>query len=248
MIKLFSPEFDQVSIVLVGTTHPGNIGAVARAMFNMGLGRLVLVQPAKFPHSEATARASGAVQVLSDAIVVDDLASAVQDCEFVIGASARDRNLPWPMLAPRSCAEKVLAMPGQKIAIVFGREHSGLSNEELALCQYHLQIPTNPKFSSLNLAMAVQVVVYELRMAMLAGREDAESDDEGLALAKQSDVEGFYQHFEQVLTDMEFFTPGKEDILMLRLKRLFARTQLETTEINILRGILSAIEKKMPAL
>ena len=236
-------EFKQIRVVLVGITHPGNIGACARAMLNMNLSQLVLVQPKQFPHYEATVRAAGADQILANALVVDDLHSAIIDCGLVIGSSARKRALAWPVLDPRECAQKILiAAKKQTVALVFGREHSGLTNEELALCHYHVQIPTNPDFASLNLAMAVQVIVYELVMASRISK--SVTTDAFETLANQAQLEGFYQHLENVLVKLDFIQAGKEKTLMLRLRRLFARTQLEETEINILRGILSAVEKK----
>lgn len=232
-----------VRIILVGTTHPGNIGAVARAMKNMGLSDLALVNPKTFPHAKATARASGAVDVLKNATVVTDLRDAIADCVFVAGASARSRALNWPVLEPRECAGKLLELEAVgNVAVVFGPEKSGLANEDLDHCDALLTIPTNPDFSSLNLAMAVQVLTYELRMA---SHEQVQSGYEPDApLATSGDLEHFYTHLEKVLTDIRFLHPDNPRHLMRRLRRLFIRAEPDQNEVNILRGILTAVEKQ----
>ena len=230
-----------VRIVLVGTTHPGNIGAVARAMKNMGLGELVLVDPRYFPHPEATARASGADDVLDAAKVVDELAEAVADCVFVAGASARSRAIDWPCLDPRDCAAKLHEHSRSgPVAAVFGPEKNGLSNEHLDLCDTLLTIPTDPAFSSLNLAMAVQVLTYELRYLLADKPGDYEP---GIALATRGDLEHFYAHLETVLRDLHFLDPDNPRHLMRRLRRLFLRARPDRNELNILRGILAAVER-----
>ena len=231
-----------IRIVLVGTTHPGNIGAVARAMKNMGLTDLALVNPKKFPHAKATARASGAVDVLKNATVVETLADAIGDCIYVAGASARSRSLAWPTMEPRECAAKFTALNEKGVvAAVFGPEKSGLSNSDLDHCDTLLTIPTNPDFSSLNLAMSVQVFTYELRMAMVGGTAPHYDDDTPLATSEE--MEHFYAHLEKVVTDVDFLDPDNPRHLMRRLRRLFARAQVDKNEVNILRGILTAIEK-----
>lgn len=236
-------------IVLVETTHAGNIGAVARAMKNMGLRNLWLVNPRSFPSEEAVARASGALDVLDSAIVVSTLDEALADCALVMGTSARGRKVPWPVMNPREAAPQVLAMAGQgQVALVFGRESNGLSNEELQRCHYHIHIPTNPDYSSLNLAMAVQVISYELRMLTLA-QQDAEQapllspDSSGWDVppATVEQLEGFLQHLEQVLVEVGFHRQDNPRQLMTRLRRLFQRTRLDQMEVNILRGILTAV-------
>lgn len=228
-----------IRIVLVGTTHPGNIGAVARAMKNMGLTDLALVRPRYFPHPEAAARASGAEDLLASASVADSLADAVRDCRFVAGASARARTIDWPVLAPRECARKLVAENSSgNVAAVFGPEKSGLTNEDLDRCQALLAIPADPAFSSLNLAMAVQILCYELR---LAGTATAASERD-VPLAKSEDLERFYAHLEQVLTASGFLDPDNPRFLMRRLRRLFARAEPDQNEINILRGILASLE------
>lgn len=157
----------EIRIVLVNTSHPGNIGGVARAMKNMKFSQLHLVAPKKFPHVEADSRASGATDILENAVVHETLEQAIADCHFVVGTSARGRHIPWPVVDPRELSSIVQGAGDKKIAVVFGREDRGLTNEELHLCHHHVHIPSNPDFSSLNLAAAVQVITYELRMADL---------------------------------------------------------------------------------
>ena len=244
-------------IVLVATTHPGNIGAAARAMKTMGLQQLVLVQPKQFPCAEATARASGADDILARATVVEDLDAALVDCRLVIGASARLRRLSWPQLDTRESAQRSIefAAGGQTVALVFGREHAGLTNEELERCHYLLNIPSDADFSSLNLGAAVQVISYELRMAALQyhqsvamqqgqdpGDNNAEYDFGEIATADQ--LSGFYDHLQQVLIELEFLDAQHPRKMMRRLKRLYSRAQLSQTEVNILRGILSLVQKR----
>jgi tRNA (cytidine32/uridine32-2'-O)-methyltransferase len=230
-------------IVLVGTTHPGNIGAVARAMKNMGLDDLALVNPRIFPHEEATARASGAVDVLDNATVVDSLAEAIKDCVFVAGASARPRSLAWPYMEPRDCAAKFVELREEGVvAAVFGPEKSGLSNSDLDHCDTLLTIPTDPDFSSLNIAMSVQVFTYELRMAAMGGKPAHYEYD--APLATSDELENFYNHLEQVLIDLQFLKPDNPRNLMRRLRRMFTRAQVDKNEVNILRGMLAAIDKK----
>lgn len=232
---------DSIRIVLVGTTHPGNIGAAARAMKTMGLERLYLVAPARFPDAEATARASGADDVLASAVVCGDLAAALSGCSLVFGASARRRTLAWPEVDARECARQASAHAGE-VALVFGREHSGLSNPELDHCHALVHIPANPEYSSLNLASAVQLVTYEVRMAAAAPEPAPQA---GEALASSEDVERFYAHLEQTLVAIGFLDPANPRQLMRRLRRLFNRARLERTELNILRGILTETGKRL---
>jgi TrmH family RNA methyltransferase len=230
-----------VRIILVGTTHPGNIGATARAMCTMGLDRLTLVAPREFPSPEATARAAGADAVLDGAQVCDTLEEALAGCRFVVGASARLRAVPWPAVTPREAAPRLLAESAHgEAAVMFGRESSGLNNEELARCHALLHIPTNPEYSSLNLAMAVQVVAYELRLATLG--EAALEQERIDPLAPAEELERFYEHLERTLVDAGFLNPRNPRHLMLRLRRLFNRALPEEKEVRILRGILSALE------
>lgn len=232
-----------IRIVLVGTTHPGNIGAVARAMKNMGLSDLALVSPRHFPHEDATARASGAADVLDNARVFRTLEDAIADCIYVAGASARSRTINWPTMVPKDCAERLLAESvNGNVAAVFGPEKSGLSNEHLDHCHTLLTIPTDPGFSSLNLAMAVQVLTYEIRCASIINEGpvfEAESPP-----ATSEEMEHFYAHLERVLTDIRFLQPENPRHLMRRLRRLFIRARPDGNEANILRGILTAVERK----
>ena len=232
-----------IRIVLVGTTHPGNIGACARAMKNMGITELVLVEPLSFPHDEATARASGAVDVLQNATVVETLEEAIEDCVYVAGASARSRSINWPSMDARDCASRLLEESHHgTVAAVFGPENSGLSNAHLDHCHTLLTIPTDPGFSSLNLAMAVQVLTYELRAAH--SEDKAPEYEPDAPLAKNEELEHFYDHLEQVLTDANFLDPENPRHLMRRLRRLFIRARPDQNELNILRGILTAVERR----
>lgn len=228
-----------IKIVLVETSHPGNIGAVARAMKNMKMNNLWLVAPKIFPSADATSRASGADDVLARATVCQTLEEAIADCQLVIGASARCRTISWPEMTPRECAEK-LAVDAQtaKAAILFGRENSGLKNHELDLCRYLLRIPCNSEYSSLNLAAAVQVICYELFVASGHPHEMLVGDKGEDPLATTAQIEMFYDHLYEALTDIGFMHPDKSKSIMRRLRRLFNRAQLDTKEVDILRGIL----------
>ncbi|MFB9887082.1 tRNA (cytosine(32)/uridine(32)-2'-O)-methyltransferase TrmJ [Balneatrix alpica] len=240
---------DKIRIVLVNTTHPGNIGAAARAMKTMGLSQLVLVEPKIFPSPEADAMSSGATDILQQARVVATLDEAIADCQLVIGTSARSRHIPWPLLNPHeAAAQAAKEAQSAEVALVFGREDRGLTNEELHKCQFHVHIPTNPDFSSLNVAAAVQVLSYELRMRQLA---DAEVEapywgvDWDIKLATSDEVERFFVHLEQALIDIDFLDPHNPRQLMPRLRRLFMRARLDQVEVNVLRGILTAAQKPL---
>ncbi len=231
----------RVRIVLVETSHAGNIGAVARAMKNMGLDDLALVRCVPHLSGQAVARASGADDLLHRARLFDSLEEAVADCQLVIGASARLRRVRWPQLDPRQCARKVAAeeAAGRKVALLFGRERTGLSNAELDLCHYLVHIPANPEYSSLNLAMAVQVIAYELRMAKSAPVPEEEREPAPLAA-----FEGFMDHLVEALYDIGYLDERNPEKLLRRLRRLFHRAELDAHEINILRGILNAAQGK----
>jgi tRNA/rRNA methyltransferase/tRNA (cytidine32/uridine32-2'-O)-methyltransferase len=230
-----------VRIILVGTTHAGNIGGAARAMKNMGLDDLMLVNPKEFPHEDATARASGAEDVLQAVRVVDNLKDALKDCTYVAGASARSRTIGWPSMAPRECAERLLKESQQgTVAAVFGPEKSGLTNDDLDRCNTLLTIPTVSGFSSLNLAMAVQVLSYELRVASIEKAENDYSPETPLATGEE--LELLYTHLESVLTRSGFLNPDNPRHLMRRLRRLFIRAEPDQNEINILRGIFSSLD------
>jgi len=237
-------DLSNIRIVLVRPSHAGNIGAVARAMKNMGLSDLHLVDPGNFPDHQADARSAGAEDLLKQARVVETLDHAIADCVLVMGTSTRSRRLAWPALNPKDCASKVLSNSNNgHVAIVFGNERTGLSNEELDKCQFFVTIPTDPSFSSLNLAAAVQVISYELRQRFLDLEKTANRHDKSEVLASQSEVQGFFNHLEHVLIALDFLNPSHPKKLMRRLYRLFHRAQLIDTEVNILRGILTSIEK-----
>ncbi|HIG64602.1 MAG TPA: RNA methyltransferase [Methyloprofundus sp.] len=226
-----------IRIVLVETSHPGNIGAVARAMKNMCMSELYLVAPKIFPSADATSRASGADDILASAVCCDSLQEAIADCQIVIGASARSRTIAVPEESPRICAER-LAVEAQdkKVAILFGRENSGLKNHELDLCQTLLTIPSNAAYSSLNIAAAVQVVCYEL---LVASSQDAVKPEvRDVALASSAQMESFYEHLYQALDEIGFINPEKSTSIMRRLRRVYHRASLDTKELDILRGIL----------
>ena len=235
-------RLSHVRIVLVNTTHPGNIGAAARAMKNMGLADLTLVAPRVFPSGEATARASGASDILEAARVCGTLGEAIADCALVIGASARRRTISWPQLTPHECAVRVMESTA-KTAILFGREHSGLTNEELERCHYLLQIPCNPDFNSLNVAAAVQVVAYEI---FRTAEEPPRGERMMSPHATAEQMESFYRHLETALWELRFLHEKKSSpSLMRRLRRIFNRARLEQKEIHILRGILSAVQLRL---
>jgi len=231
-----------VRIVLVGTSHPGNIGAAARAMKAMGLSRLELVAPERFPCAEATARAAGADDLLAAARVHAGLESAVGDCALVVATSARARRLGWDELSPEAAARELLAVAARApVALVFGRERTGLANAELERCHASVTIATEPDFRSLNLAAAVQLLGYELRRAAAGGGRMARGEAPERASADA--IEGLYRHLEEALVEIGYLDPGAPKLLMRRLRRLLGRARLERAEVNILRGILSAAQR-----
>ena len=236
-------SLDNVRIVLVNTTHPGNIGSAARAMKTMGLSRLTLVDPKSFPAQEAVTLSSGATDVLDNAVVCSTLEEAVADCGLIIGASARVRGVSLSLMAPEECAEAMVleaASGALNVALLFGREDRGLTNDELKLCHGQTQISANPEFSSLNLASAVQVLSYELRKAELQRQRAALVPEcRTHDLASSEEMESFYGHLQKVLTDVDFFKHGSPDKIMAKLRRLYGRIRPDRVELNILRGILS---------
>jgi tRNA (cytidine32/uridine32-2'-O)-methyltransferase len=236
-------KLDHISIVMVDTTHPGNIGAAARAMHNMCISNLVLVNP-QCPVGEiAYARASGANVILDKLRKTESLQEAIQDCSLVIASSARVRSLPWPELTPDLMAQKIADLNDQsRAALVFGREQSGLTNEELQLCHYMVNIPTNPDFSSLNVASAIQVLCYEIFIKSGHQAKARQSNVQESAATSQ-DLEGYFQHLQQVMTTTKFLDTENPGLLMQRLRRLYHRFELSKIEVNILRGILSSVEK-----
>ena len=235
---------NSVKIVLVGTTHPGNIGAAARAMKNMGFRNLSLVKPKEFPSDVATYRSKAAKDILENALIFNNLEEAVVDCELVIGTSARDRKVPWPILSPKESAEEVSnSLKIHKIAIVFGREDRGLTNEELGLCNYHVHIPTDPEYSSLNLSQAVQILVYEIRMAVLS--DDENQDYWDVELANNNQTEMLIQHMDELMQEVEFYDVDNPRKLLLRVRRFFKRSRIDVMETNIFRGLFATIQKKL---
>ena len=233
-----------VRIVLVETSHPGNIGATARAMKTMGLSDLALVRPKHFPSDEATARAAGADDVLARAKVHDELRSAIADCGWVVGASARLRTIAMPIVDPREAAAAIWErLPANRVAVLLGPEQSGLTNDDLARCQQLVHIPANPEFSSLNLAMAVQVLCYELRMAA-PNRAPAEGPVSDNRVATAAELEGLHEHLERLLTESEFLHPAHQKQVKLKLRRIFHKATLEENELNILRGALTSLDPK----
>jgi len=236
-----------IRIVLVNTSHPGNIGAAARAMKNMGLSRLYLVEPKDFPSLEAISRSVGALDLLDNAVVVQDLSQAISDCVWVAGTSARLRTIEWPILEPGECVQASLENIEQgDIAIVFGRENSGLTNDEMAKCNALLHIPTDPDYSSLNLAAAVQVVCYEYRQALLHDKITKKKGNKHRfdALANAEQMDGMYDHLHDALSSLGFFGVTNSDVVMRRLKGLFNRANVTQRELSIVRGICSAIQGK----
>ncbi len=236
---------DNVRIVLVETSHTGNMGSVARAMKTMGLTNLWLVNPLVKPDSQAIALAAGASDVIGDAKIVDTLDEALAGCSLVVGTSARSRTLPWPMLDPRECGLKSISEAKHApVAIVFGRERVGLTNEELQKCHYHVAIQANPEYSSLNLAMAVQILAYEVRIAWLATQQEGaevEAEEEA-PYPLVDDLERFYDHLERVMLNSGFIRANHPGQVMNRVRRLFTRARPESQELSILRGMLSSIE------
>jgi tRNA (cytidine32/uridine32-2'-O)-methyltransferase len=260
--------FERMRIILVNTTHPGNIGAVARAIKNMGFKQLYLVSPQQFPSMEATARASGAEDVLASAVVTKSLEEALYDCALVMGLSGRARKIAWPTLEAREAADKVATELNQQnqssVALVFGQEQSGLLNEALAKCHYQVTISANPDYSSLNLAQAVQVLTYECRMALLKksaifsnsdqmvvkNKEPEQETIKDLNAEKQplvtaEEIEYYFTHLENTLKRLQFLDPARPRHLMKRLRRLYNKARLDKTELNILQGILTAINKRL---
>lgn len=233
-----------IRIVLVDTSHPGNIGAVARAMKNMGLSALHLVRPKQFPHADAHARASGADDVLNDAQVHDSLEQAIADCGLVMGTSARQRHIPFEPVEPRACAAAVTASvhADNRVAIVFGSERTGLQNAELALCHQLVTIPTSDTYASLNIAMAVQIITYEI---FLTARQAPPLAARAEPLATVDDMERFYGHLQSVLEGTQFRDHSGSGQTMARVRRIFNRCGLDQNELRILRGILSALQTRV---
>lgn len=236
-------SFDNVDFILIGTTHPGNIGACARAMKNMSLENLSLVSPLHFPHDEATARSSGAENILEKARVVGELQEAISESHLVFGTSSRKRSLPNCLVSAREAAQltREALLSNQKVAFLFGQERTGLTNAELSVCHYHVYIPSDPTFSSLNLAAAVQVIAYEIYTSLLNTPFNEHVNVTSSVTSEQ--MRNFYLHLEESLIQIGFLDPKNPRQLMQKLRRLFNRIFLEPNELNILRGILTAIGK-----
>ena len=237
-------NFSSTRIVLVETSHPGNIGASARAMKTMGLSRLYLVRPKLFPDLKAFEMAAGADDLLTSCVIVDSLQDALGECQLVIATSARQRGISLPELSPRECASLVGSQADNtETAIVFGRERTGLTNEELMHCHFQVLIPANPDYSSLNLAQAVQIIAYEFRILQAAMPQPLAKEQEIPATTEE--IEKFYQHLTEVLFAIKFLKPENLARVQTRIRRLFNRIRLERMEVNILRGVLSHIQKSI---
>jgi len=236
-------SLSNVRIVLVESKHPGNIGAAARAMKTMGLDKLYLVRPLKFPHNEARERAVSAVDVIDHAVVSEDLQSALADCKLVIGASARVRELPMPGLDAREAGVQIVkeASMGDQVAIVFGSEESGLSNQSLDACSYQLRIPASPELTSLNLASAVQLVCYEVFMA--AAHIETPTTAEPSAYPSNEELEYFYEHLDRVLRDRDFSGPVNPERILAKLRRLLTRARPKGSELQLLHGLVRLMER-----
>ncbi len=241
MSKTNNP-LDNIRIVLINTQFPGNIGAVARAMKNMGLSRLYLVNPGCQLDKEAFIRATSATNILENSITADTLSEVISDCHLVVGTSTRDRGMSLPLLTARESGEQIaLEAMNTQVAVVFGQESCGMQAEDLQQCNFHGYIPANPDYSSLNLGAAVQTFCYEIFQASEAAR--AQPRDNAYQYPQTKDMEYFYEHLEKILMDVNFIIPQHPGQIMQRLRRLFNRARPDEKELNILRGVLSAIEK-----
>ena len=237
-------SLDSIKIVLVGTSHPGNIGAAARAMKNMGVKNLCLVSPKDFPSDVAVYRAKAAKDILESAEIQTDLKNAISDCELVIGTSARGRTVPWPVMNPKEAAKEVRkCTSNNKVAIVFGREDRGLTNDELGLCNLHVHIPTDAEYSSLNLSQAVQILVYEMRVAFIEDMDEEETWD--VDFANNEQTERLINHMDELMQQVEFYDVDNPRKLLLRVRRFFKRSKIDVMEANIFRGLFATIQKKL---
>lgn len=237
-------NLNSIRIILVATSHPGNIGSTARAMKTMGLNSLYLVNPKSFPDYKAKEMAAGSDDILDHAVVTTSLDAALVGCQLILATSARPRDLSLPGLTPARCAELTAQQADStQVAIVFGREHAGLTNEELLKCHYHIHIPSNPEYSSLNLAQSVQIVAYELRMKYLS--PEAEVAKRSVEYASADEIEQFYDHLKKVFIEIKFLKEANPRRLMMRVRRMFNRINLEKMEVSILRGMLSQVQKSL---
>ena len=236
---------NSVKVVLVGTTHPGNIGATARAMKNMGILDLALVEPKEFPSDVATFRSKAAKDILEKASVHKSLAEAISECELVVGTSARERTVPWPVLNPREAAKEMhKSSRNGKVAIVFGREDRGLTNEELGLCNFHVHIPSDPEYSSLNLSQAVQILAYEIRLSYLQD-QNVNKDYWDVELANNEQTERLINHMDELMQEVDFYDVENPRKLLVRVRRFFKRSKIDVMEANIFRGLFATIQKKL---
>lgn len=245
---------DNIRIVMINTSDSGNIGAAARAIKTMGFSRLYLVEPQDYPSGKATARASGAADVLHRAVVTRTLDEALEGSHLVVGTSARMRSIPWPVMTPREFAGMLTTERDEsEVAIVFGREDSGMTNEELRRCHYHVSIPSNPEYGVLNVAAAIQLICYDLRMVLIEAEQAAGSAEKpemvlsrtewDAPLVSSEDMERFFQHLEQTLLDIRFFDPNNPRQILTRIRRLFSRTRLDQLEMNLMRGVLARVQQ-----
>jgi tRNA (cytidine32/uridine32-2'-O)-methyltransferase len=239
-----------IRIVMVNTSHPGNIGAAARVMKNMGLSHLYLVEPKEFPHAASMAMAAGALDILDKAIVVDTLSDALLDCQLVLGTTARSRKLRHQILEPREAACKCSELSSDfKLALVFGRERTGLTNAETDQCEILINIPSNPDFSSLNIASAIQILCYELMLSHRDKKNTIEQSEKNkqhnIALATHDEIENYFIHLQKTIESTGFLDSEHSPQIMPKLKSMFHRCNLEKSEVNILRGILSSVDKKI---
>ena len=234
-----------VKVVLVGTTHPGNIGAAARAIKNMGIFNLALVKPKEFPSDIAIYRSKAAKDILENAEIYESLEDAIAGCKLIVGTSARARSVPWPVFNPRDAAEEMRKISKQgNVAIVFGREDRGLTNDELGLCNFHVHIPSDPKYSSLNLSQAVQILAYEIRLAY--SKDEVINEVKwDVDLANNEQTERLIDHMEELMQDVEFYDVENPRKLLLRVRRFFKRSKIDVMEANIFRGLFSAIQKRL---
>ena len=237
-----------ISFILVGTTHPGNIGAAARAMKNMGIHQMGLVSPKEFPHEKAFFRAKAATDVLEKAVIYKSLKEAISETKLVIGTSARNRKVPWPIVSPSEAAEEIVSFSKtseDKTAVVFGREDRGLTNEELGLCNLHVHIPSSDEYPSLNLSQAIQIIAYEIRLKALSNEGKLKKQEWDVPLAENAEIEKLIEHFDELMQEVEFYKTDNPRQLLRRVRRFFKRSKLDHIEANVFRGVFAAIQKKL---
>ena len=237
-----------ISFILVGTTHPGNIGAAARAMKNMGISQMGLVSPKEFPHEKAFFRAKAATDVLEKAAVHKSLNKAISEAKLVIGTSARNRKVPWPLVSPREAAEEMVSFcktSKDMVAVIFGREDRGLTNEELGLCNLHVHIPSSDEYPSLNLSQAIQIIAYEIRLKALSNEGKLKKQEWDVPLAENAEIERLIEHFDELMQEVEFYETDNPRQLLTRVRRFFKRSKLDQMEANIFRGLFSAVQKNL---